>query len=480
MEFIELIADASVANKAGETSVHPVLRGQYVSQELGLVVAQLLPEHGEDINFPDEIHRTPPPSYDLRSNFGPVEILQALLDHGANVNGGNNRGEPPLYQELEGKSHIQRDSVLHSVQRERCVGKGVGVHIQTKNHLPPLHLASFYGRLDIAQVLLDYGAAANSGDVFGRTPLHLVAEGTCNLEQVRIRVAQLLLGRGVDINAQDENNSTPLHVASYNGRVAIARVLLDHGAAASSKDNKGRTPLHSVAEGRYLYSEDDCISVVKLLLERGADVNAQDEDNKTPLHAASYYGSVKIAQVLLGGGASINSKSNRGQTPLHAVAVGGDYYSMDDDVLVARLLLECGAHVNASDDDNRTPLHLASYFGRVKMVLVLLNAGANASAEDSQGQTPLHLVSQRPHYPKSDGVSVTLLLLEHGADVNVEDKNHATPSNLASHHGTLEIASLLLHHGGIKADVKIDQRLIPAASGLEGVQFHDDNCPNFI
>ena len=121
--------------------------------------------------------------------------------------------------------------------------------MQNTYHLTPLHLASLYGRLDIARVLLDRGATVNSEDNFGRTPLHLVAEGKYNFEQDHIRVAQLLLERGADINAPDEDNNTPLHLASHYGRVDNARVLLDGSATTSTKDNQGQTPLHTAAAG---------------------------------------------------------------------------------------------------------------------------------------------------------------------------------------------------------------------------------------
>jgi ankyrin repeat protein len=355
------------------------------------------------------------------------------------------------------------------------------VHAQSKNRPTSLHFASFYGRLDIAWLLLDRGANANSAGNFGRTPLHLVAGGTRNFERDRIRTAQLLLEKGADPNALDWYHATPLHLASYYGRIAIARALLDGGADINSKDNKGRTPLHSVAEGRHLYSTDDGIRVAKLLLEHGADINAADDDDRTPLHLASYHGRDNIVRVLLDGKATTNAKAKQGWTPLHEVAIGGDYYSRDNPrVLIARLLLQRGADVNVSNDDNQVPLHLASYFGKVDVVSVLLNAGANASAKNAQGQTPLHLASQSPYQgpdcSQCNGVGVAKLLLEHGTDVDVQDQNHATPLDLASHYGRTEIASLLLHHGD-KANTKIDQRATLHQPGLDGVHSQDENCP---
>ncbi len=268
------------------------------------------------------------------------------------------------------------------------------MHVKNKNHPTPLHFASFYARLDIARVLLDHGATANSEEYFGWTPLHLVAAGTYNFEQDRIRVARLLVERGADVNAQDEENATPLHLASYVARVEIARVLLDRGAAANSKDNQGKTPLHSVAEGRYVYSKDDSIRVAELLLERGADVNAPDEDNKTPLYLASYYGRVELVPVLLNAGANASAKDAQGQTPLHLLSqcpYRDPYYSQDDGVGVAQLLLEHGADVNAQDKYHATPSDLALYHGRTKIASLLLHCGDKANAKIDERTTPRQL-----------------------------------------------------------------------------------------
>ena len=106
MEFIELNPDVSVI-KTVETSVHQVSRGQSSFPERGVSISQLSPERGVHINAQDENDMTPS---HLQSNFGPVQIAQALLDHGANVYG-NNVGETSLYQESEGEYYIQYSSL---------------------------------------------------------------------------------------------------------------------------------------------------------------------------------------------------------------------------------------------------------------------------------------------------------------------------------------------------------------------------------
>ena len=83
MELIEIKAASSI--------------GYYGPQERSVQVAQLLPEL--DINTHDEN----PTRLELQPNFGPVQIAQALLEHGANANAGINGGETTSSQEPDGE-----------------------------------------------------------------------------------------------------------------------------------------------------------------------------------------------------------------------------------------------------------------------------------------------------------------------------------------------------------------------------------------
>lgn len=47
------------------------------------------------------------------------------------------------------------------------------------------------------------------------------------------------------------------------------------------------------------------------------------------------------------------------------------------------------------------------------------------------------------HISQQDGVRIAQVLLEYGADINTQDNNHETLLDSPSHHGKLEIASIV-------------------------------------
>ena len=55
---------------------------------------------------------------------------------------------------------------------EHLLENGADVNVQDKGGLIPLHNASSYGHVDIAQLLIKYNASVNAVDKWGFTPLH--------------------------------------------------------------------------------------------------------------------------------------------------------------------------------------------------------------------------------------------------------------------------------------------------------------------
>jgi uncharacterized protein len=99
-----------------------------------------------------------------------------------------------------------------------------------------LHLAAFFGQLEVTAVLLEHGAApdavaANPSRV---RPLHSAAAGG------HAAIVGLLLERGADPDARQHGGYVPLHASAALGDVVSVRLLLDHGADRALRTDDGR------------------------------------------------------------------------------------------------------------------------------------------------------------------------------------------------------------------------------------------------
>jgi ankyrin repeat protein len=109
----------------------------------------------------------------------------------------------------------------------------------------------------------------------------------------REEVAGLLLRHGADAAAVARNpmQVTPLHSASAGRNLEIARVLLEHGAPPNARQQQGWTALHSAAQ----HGDK---ALVELLLKHGADRFAANDDGVTPAALARKNGHAEIAGLL--------------------------------------------------------------------------------------------------------------------------------------------------------------------------------------
>ena len=230
--------------------------------------------------------------------FGRLETARELLHHGANPDAENIRGETPLHLVSRGQYGAQEVGV-GVVQL--LLGRTANVNAQDKCCMTPLHLACYYGRLEIARALLCHGAGANSKNKLGQSPLHLVLESNRS-DLDYLGIVHLLLEHRADVNAQDDYDESPLHLASNYGKLAIGRELLIHGANCSAKNIWGETPLHVLSTRPWRF--DDVFRFAEILVDGGADVNARDKAHETPLHIAFRNNRLDIAQCLLKSGAA--------------------------------------------------------------------------------------------------------------------------------------------------------------------------------
>jgi uncharacterized protein len=117
------------------------------------------------------------------------------------------------------------------------------VRAEAADGFTALHLAAFFGQLEVVAVLLEHGAAvdAQAGNPSHVQPLHSAAAGG------HAAIAALLLERGADPDARQEGGFVPLHSAAARGDDVTARLLLERGADRDARTDDGRRPIDLAA-----------------------------------------------------------------------------------------------------------------------------------------------------------------------------------------------------------------------------------------
>jgi ankyrin repeat protein len=104
-----------------------------------------------------------------------------------------------------------------------------------------LGLASFFGHLEAARLLIASGARVNdaSQNAMRVAPLHSALAGG------HAEIATLLLEAGAEVNAVQADGYTPLHEAAQNGDQPMAERLIAAGANPRARLDDGSTPAES-------------------------------------------------------------------------------------------------------------------------------------------------------------------------------------------------------------------------------------------
>lgn len=297
--------------------------------------------------------------------------------------------------------HIQKDIIFNASHLEI-------LHLQNM----PLLIASEFGHLSMAIMLLENGADLNPSDEL-KTPL------TASCGKGYLSVVRELIKAGADVNLTDKNK-TPLTTACSGGYQEIVQELIHERADVNLKD-KNNTPLTAACEGGH-------VSVVEILIKAGANVNLRDGE-KTPLTAACNSGRHDVVKRLIKAKAEVNQK-DKDRTPLTAVCMLGY-------INIVQTLISAGASVNQKD--SKTPLTASCFEGHLNIVKLLITAKADINLKDEH-ETPLMVACWRGNLTLIDE------LIKSGADVNVGDEEK-TPLTAACFRGQLNIAEKLIKAG---------------------------------
>ncbi|KAM9591731.1 LOW QUALITY PROTEIN: protein phosphatase 1 regulatory subunit 12C [Morphnus guianensis] len=180
-------------------------------------VVQFLVESGADVNQADNEGWTP---LHVAASCGYQHIAQYLLEHGADVAAVTSDGELPL--------EVAEDEGLEALLRAEVVRRGVDVAAAKR--------AEEERMLRDTRRWLDAGEIRDARHPTGASALHVAAA------KGYIEVMRLLLQAGYDPDVRDKDGWTPLHAAAHWGVEEACRLLAEHLCDMAPRNNVGQRP----------------------------------------------------------------------------------------------------------------------------------------------------------------------------------------------------------------------------------------------
>ena len=306
--LLEYSADPNAANDDGDTPLH------LAAGEASIRMVELLLDYGADINARGDqgysplqvaveemeglddvnpsiavvkllLDRNPPPDLDIRNEngetilhaacfVGNLQVVKALMDHGADPSATDHDGFTPLHTLMEGLGGSENTEEVLSFM----LSKSANLHKKNLSGKTILHIACRKGETGWAEKILDQGA---------------------------------------DVNVRDDEGNSPLHLISDKNPAAMVELLLQHGADVGARNNATDTPLHSM----YRRREADAAA-------KGVEVDAYTSERRTPLHLAAELGSLEMLKLLaVEGKADVAARDHEGR---HAWRVLGSHDNSDN------------------------------------------------------------------------------------------------------------------------------------------------------
>uniref|UniRef100_H3BEC2 Protein phosphatase 1 regulatory subunit n=1 Tax=Latimeria chalumnae TaxID=7897 RepID=H3BEC2_LATCH len=180
---------------------------------------------------------------------------------------------------------------------EFLVEHGANINQPDNEGWTPLHAAASCGFVEISSYLIKHGASVAAVNSEGELPLDVAQESAMErLLQAEIKK------QGIDIEAARREEEQVM--------LRDARQWLNQGKGGdyARHPKTGATPLHVAAAKGYL-------EVMKLLLQAGLDVNTSDVDGWMPLHAAAHWGQEEACRLLVESLCNMEAVNKVGQTP---------------------------------------------------------------------------------------------------------------------------------------------------------------------
>lgn len=158
-----------------------------------------------------------------------IEKVKELIQQGVNINKAKNKYRPKHTPIHTASICTYEDSVKISKSidlLQLLIDNGANVNLRNDDLETPL-FESLFSSTKLIKILIENGAKINLQNIHGQTPLHLI----CGFNGCgKVNVLRLLLDNGADVFVKDFKSQTPLQLAMETEKHAIVELLLAYGA----------------------------------------------------------------------------------------------------------------------------------------------------------------------------------------------------------------------------------------------------------
>ncbi|XP_032372062.1 ankyrin repeat and death domain-containing protein 1B isoform X2 [Etheostoma spectabile] len=290
-----------------------------------------------------------------------VETMKTL-GRGLNANAKNVDNRTALHYAVAGKN---KEAVQLLLQRR------VKVDQKDKYGVAPIHLAAWFGSLEILKSLVQAGAEQKVENTEGLNIMHCAAINN-HTEIIEYIMNDLQMK---ELDKDDQSGHRPFALAAEHGCVEMMDMLTVPYNMDTMKPNKrGETPLHLAARNGHL-------DAVQSLLQSFDTRDEVNMDGETALYQAAENGQEECVLALLEAGCDPNILTTAKCSALHPVAEKGD-------AALVQLLLDHKAHTDFQNQHLEAPIHLAVKNSHIPVIHSLLKAGCNINVTDKANTEP--------------------------------------------------------------------------------------------
>lgn len=299
-----------------------------------------------------------------------------------------------------------------------------------------LKQAAFKGHLEIAELLVKYGANIN---VDQGEPLSVASQ------EGKFDVVKYLVSKGANVQAE---NNFAIRKSSERGHYEIVKFLYENGADIHAENNYA---LRKACERQHF-------EIVQYLIQQGADVNVDDD---FCLRKIVNLNNLQIMKLLIDNGANIHVDNdyilryatdyNFYDITEYLIKKGVDIINNSDaivnscrrgNVRIVKLLLKNGVNIHIN---NEMPFKVATINRHTNVIKYLLKT------INYQKEILNHLLE----FSSDEGnLKVIKMLLKKNADINSNDRS---PIKKASAKGRIKIVKYLLHRGAEINNLNLEQ-----------------------